>query len=78
MSRLANANKRKKAIRAFKRGGFTLAEGGEHTLVLDEQGDCLTSIPRHTNLSPTTLERIIKRCGLTVDQYLKLYHKRGR
>jgi len=72
MSRLANANVRSKMIRALRRAGFEEHQGGEHTIMVHPDGRYAT-VPRHARINPLTLRTILKQCGISEEEYLRLY-----
>ncbi len=72
MSRLANANARTKVIRALRRAGFQEHQGTRHTIMAHPDGR-YTTIPRHARINPLTLRTILKQCGLSAEEYLRLY-----
>jgi len=74
MSRLANANVRSKVIRALRRAGFVEHQGGKHTIMEHPDGR-YTTIPRHRRIKPLLLKKILKQCGLTEEEFLRLYRK---
>lgn len=73
MPKLANANKRTNVIAALRRAGFTDEAGGRHTLILNADGDLVSTVPNHREINPTTLRAILRQCGLSEREYLKLY-----
>jgi predicted RNA binding protein YcfA (HicA-like mRNA interferase family) len=73
MSRLANCNKSTKVIRALRRAGLQVHPGSRHTIVADAQGTFLSTVPNHRSLNVNTLRAIIKQCGLTEEEFIRLY-----
>ncbi len=73
MSRLANANKQAKVIKALKRAGFQIRSGGKHQIVVDAEGNFRSTIPRAKELNVHTLRAILKQVGLSEKEYLSLY-----
>ena len=53
--------------------GFIDEPGGKHLIMRHDNGRW-TAIPGSRSLNVYTLRAIIKQCGLTEAQYLKLYH----
>lgn len=72
MPSLANVNVRSRVIRALRRAGFVDQPGAKHTIMSHEDGRH-TVIPGALHLNQYTLKAIIKQCGLTEKQYVKLY-----
>ena len=72
MPKLANANNRVQVIRALRRAGFVDEPGGKHLIMRHDDGRW-TAIPGARSLSVYTLRAIIKQCGLSEAQYLRLY-----
>lgn len=77
MSGLGNANHRTKVIKALGRAGFEAAEGGNHTIMHHPDGR-YTVIPRQSRVKPNLLRAILKQCGLSEAEFLRLYRKRSR
>ena len=73
MSRLANANKQAKVIKALKRAGFQIRAGGKHQIVLDSEGNFRSTIPRAKELNIHTLRAILKQVGLGEQEFLGFY-----
>ena len=73
MPSLHNANHRDKVVRALQRAGFVIDEGGRHAVVHKTDGSFVSVVPRHPRIKPGTLRAIIKQCGLSEDQFLRLY-----
>jgi len=72
MPSLANANHRRKVIRALRRAGFVERHGGKHTIMEHSDGR-YTTIPNHSRLNVNTLRAIVKQCRLSEAEYLELY-----
>ena len=72
MPRLANANVTAKVLKALQRAGFERDEGGGHTVMHHPDGR-MTTIPRHRRLGVGLLRAILRQCGLSEREYLKLY-----
>ena len=73
MSRLANANKQAKVIKALKRAGFQIRAGAKHQIVVDAEGNFRSTIPRAKELNVHTLRAILKQVGLSEEGYLVFY-----
>lgn len=73
MSGLPNANHRAKVIKALRRAGFAEERHGKHLIMAHDDGRH-TTIPNGTRLNVPTLRGIIKQCGLSQAQFLRLYH----
>lgn len=73
MSRLANANNRTKLIKALKRAGYQIHEGGKHSIVTDADGAFLSTVPRTREMNVNTLRAMLKQVGLSEQEYLRLY-----
>ncbi len=73
MSRLANANKRPKVIKALKRAGFQVRSGGKHQIVVDTNGNFRSTIPGVKELNIYTMRAILKQIGLSEKDYLWFY-----
>ena len=73
MSRLANANKQAKVIKALKRAGFQIRAGGKHQIVVDENGNFRSTIPRAKELNIHTLRAILRQVGLSEEEFLGFY-----
>ncbi len=72
MARLHNANAQAKLIRALRSTGFEEFQGAKHTIMAHPDGRH-TTIPRHPRINPFTLKSILKQCGLSEQEYLRLY-----
>ena len=72
MGRLDNVNHRSKVIKALERAGLERDEGGKHTIMV-RAGDRPVTIPRSRRINPNLLRKIIAQCGLTVEEFLRLY-----
>ncbi|MFA5780417.1 MAG: type II toxin-antitoxin system HicA family toxin [Elusimicrobiota bacterium] len=59
-----------RVIRAFKKVGFEIIKQGKHTSMAKEKH--IITIPRHKRLNPYTLKTIIKRAGLTDEEFKEL------
>lgn len=72
MSQLANRNVTAKVVRALQRAGFSLTQGGNHA-ILEHPDGRYTTVPRHPRLNVKTLKSILKQCGLSGEQFARLY-----
>ena len=59
-----------RAIKAFKKAGFEIIKQGKHTSM--SKGKYIITIPRHKRLNPYTLKTIIKKAGLTDEEFKEL------
>lgn len=77
MGTLANISGRQ-AAKAFSKVGYRLLrqEGSHMILYNPAPGYPILVIPDHKEVAPYLLKAQIKRAHLTVDQFLKLLHKR--
>lgn len=73
MSKLANKNKYAKLIKALQKAGFQVIPGGRHTIIANQDGDCISTVPNHREVNVNTLRAILKQCGLSEDRYIDLY-----
>lgn len=61
----------KEAVRIFKQFGYTVDhKTGSHIILYHETKPTL-SIPDHRELAPGLLRGLIRKSGLTVDEFLK-------
>jgi predicted RNA binding protein YcfA (HicA-like mRNA interferase family) len=61
------------AIRAFGKAGWVARRQVGSHMMLDKEGKVATlSVPRHRELGPGILRRLIKDAGLTVEQFAGL------
>jgi len=61
----------KEAIKIFQRFGYILDhQTGSHMILYHESRPTL-SIPNHKELAPGLLQGLIRKSGLTVDEFLK-------
>jgi len=64
------------AIRAFGKAGWVVRRQVGSHVMLDKEGEVATlSVPRHRELGPGILRRLIKDAGLTVDGFADLLRK---
>ena len=72
MSRLPRISGRE-AVAAFQRAGFEIRrEGGSHVVMTKTAAPVTLSIPDHRELAPGTLRALIRKAGLTVDEFTAL------
>jgi len=58
-----------RVIRAIKRAGFEIKEGGRHTIVI-KNDQIITMVPRESKaLKKGTLSGIIKDLGMTLEKF---------
>lgn len=70
MGKLSNISG-KKAVKAFKKIGYTVDhQTGSHMILYHQEKQTL-SIPNHKELAPGLLRGLIRCSGLTVDEFLK-------
>ncbi|OGD88970.1 hypothetical protein A3D81_00675 [Candidatus Curtissbacteria bacterium RIFCSPHIGHO2_02_FULL_40_17] len=74
MGKLANISG-KKAVKVFVKFGYThVHTSGDHA-VLQKPNAPTLSIPLHKEVAPYLLRSQIKKAGLTIEEFLKLYKK---
>ena len=59
-----------RTIRALKKAGFEIVKQGKHISMARDP--YIVTIPRHKRLNPYTLKTIIKKAGLTDEQFKAL------
>lgn len=70
MGRLSNISG-KEAVRIFARFGYVLEhQTGSHMILYHETRSTL-SVPNHRELAPGLLRELIRKAGLTVEEFLK-------
>lgn len=70
MGRLSNFSGQE-AVRIFQKFGYVVAhQTGSHMILYHESKPTL-SVPNHKELAPGLLRGLIRKSGLTVDEYLK-------
>jgi len=70
MGKLSNLSGQE-AVRIFQKFGYVLAhQTGSHMILYHESKPTL-SIPNHKELAPGLIRGLIRKSGLTVDEYLK-------
>lgn len=63
----------KDAVKAFQKAGFTEArQKGSHVYLFIKGHPLALSIPQHDELAPGTLHSLIKKAGLTVEEFIAL------
>jgi predicted RNA binding protein YcfA (HicA-like mRNA interferase family) len=67
-------NKRARVIRALERAGFNRAQGAKH-LVMHHADGRYTTIPNSRVIAVGTLRAIIRQCGLTTKEFIRLYQR---
>lgn len=72
MPSLSNVNHRSKVIAALRRAGFNDEAGGKHTVLHHPDGR-FTAVPNARRVKPGTLRAILKQCGLSEAEFLRLY-----
>jgi len=61
------------AVRAFERAGWVIARRKGSHVILKKPGTFHTlSVPDHDELDPGTLRALIRKAGLTVDEFSAL------
>ncbi len=62
-----------KAIKAFSRAGwYAHRQVGSHVVLRKEGSKITLSVPRHRELKPGLLRKLIRDAGLSVEEFLKL------
>jgi predicted RNA binding protein YcfA (HicA-like mRNA interferase family) len=60
-------------IRALQRVDFAVRrQSGSHIIMQRKEPFAMVSVPNHRTVKPSTLRKIIKDAGLTVDEFLDL------
>ena len=72
MASLGSCNDRRKVIKALERASFERDSGGKHVVMHHPDGR-FTTIPNDRRIKTGTLRAIIRQCGLTVEEFLRLY-----
>jgi len=61
------------AVRAFQRAGWELArQRGSHAVLVKAHSIYTLSIPLHPALGPGLLRGLIRKAGLTVEEFIEL------
>ena len=72
MARLPTVSGRQ-AVTAFERAGFEVKrQRGSHIVLVKAGITATLSVPDHRQLKPGTLRALIRKAGLTVDQFAEL------
>jgi len=72
LASLGSCNNRTKVIKALERAGFERYAGGKHVIMHHPDGR-FTTIPNARRIKIGTLRAVIRQCGLTTEEFLKLY-----
>ena len=63
----------RQAVAAFERAGFEVRrQRGSHVILVKAGITATLSVPDHRELKPGTLRALIRKAGLTVDQFAEL------
>ncbi len=72
MARLPTVSGRQ-AVAAFERAGFEVRrQRGSHIVMVKPGFPGMLSVPDHRQLKPGTLRALIRKAGLTVDEFVEL------
>ena len=72
MARLPRTSGRQ-AVRAFERAGFTVRrQRGSHIILTSVDSPVTLSVPDHRELATGTLRALIRKAGLSVDEFREL------
>jgi predicted RNA binding protein YcfA (HicA-like mRNA interferase family) len=64
------------AIKAFQKAGWEVRRQVGSHVMLDKDGEVATlSVPRHRDLGPGLLRRLIKDAGMTVEEFVGLMRR---
>ena len=64
------------AIRALRRAGWVARRQVGSHVMLDKEGEAATlSVPRHQELGPGILRRLIRDAGMTVEEFVGLLRR---
>jgi predicted RNA binding protein YcfA (HicA-like mRNA interferase family) len=72
---LRTCNKRLRVIAALERAGFRAHQGAKHVVMHHPDGR-YTTIPNARELKLGTLKAILRQCGLSVEEFIRLYQGR--
>lgn len=61
----------KKAVRIFQKFGYTVDHQTRSHIILYHESRATLSIPDHSELAPGLLRGLIRKSGLTVEEFLK-------
>ena len=67
-----------KVIKAFERLGFRLVREGNHIAMSRQNADGTNTpltMPNHRTLKSSTLRTILSQCGISRDDFLKVYEE---
>ena len=59
-------------VRALERAGFVVRRQGKHISMYSAERHVVATIPRHDPVKRSTLARILKEIGMTVEQLREL------
>lgn len=63
----------RQAVAAFERAGWeTKRQRGSHIILTKAGSPATLSVPDHRQLKPGTLRALIRKAGLTVDEFVEL------
>lgn len=61
------------AVRAFEKAGWSFVrQTGSHMMLTKPTAEQTLSVPKHKELGPGLLRKLIRRAGLTVDEFRAL------
>jgi len=61
----------KEAVKAFQKAGFTEArQKGSHVYLFKKGHPLALSVPLHKELAPGTLHALIKKAGLSIEDFI--------
>jgi predicted RNA binding protein YcfA (HicA-like mRNA interferase family) len=63
----------REAVRAFEGAGWQVARRGNHIILIKPGSPVTLSVPDHRELDRGTLRRLIRKAGLTVEEFLRLH-----
>jgi len=69
MPKLSGIN-HQRAVKAFKRIGFSIARQGKHITMTN--GERIITVPRADPIDAFTMAGIVKDAGLTIDEFKRL------
>ena len=75
MGRLSNISGKKKAIKIFGKFGYTVDHQTGSHIILFHAGRPTLSVPNHKELAPGLLRGLIRKSGLTVNEFLTIKNK---
>ena len=66
----------REARRAFERSGWRLVrQSGSHMVMTEPDTAAVLAVPDHRTVSRGTLRALIRKAGLTVDQFVELLER---